>query len=284
MQKEGCFTTGHTIWWGEVYVSHPRVVALHEFTDPDQQPRPQSTTDSLDPNGQLFMEVIKTGLCKNCTVLTAKTSLTFSDGSPAGPAQGIYIHHVLVDDVSKNRTENISKCGVHDNGTLMVDPNNPYGEGAVRWTLGAEFITQGEDAREDPFYFTSMNGKYNSGFLIGSNDSFSIQADLVNYNTAAKDVYVAFDIEYVDGLHGQDAVSALMAITGCELYGQIKLDPYGPAKTESPKFPILVDGRIVAASEFNNHKLSVAVPMLILSRFRGTYVNTRSCPNTNICF
>lgn len=60
-----------------------------------QQPKPKSALGSLDTNGQAFLEIISDGLCSNCTVLAGGTRLVFEDDTLAGPAQGVYVHHII---------------------------------------------------------------------------------------------------------------------------------------------------------------------------------------------
>jgi hypothetical protein len=74
----------------------------------------------------------------------------------------------------------------------------------------------GEDSEDGHFCFTSRDGKYESGFFMAKEDTFGVQADLVNYNKEEKKVFVTVEIEYVDSLVGADAVSNLMSVIACE--------------------------------------------------------------------
>jgi hypothetical protein len=78
-----------------------------------------------------------------------------------------------------------------------ISARNPY--------PGAGFIWQGEDDGDTAVMFTSTDGKYNSGFHVGSAHKFLLQADLINYNDVTKNVYLTFDIEYIDGIVGESA-------------------------------------------------------------------------------
>jgi hypothetical protein len=206
-------------------------------------------TNSLDPKGQASIDLLTSGLCSNCTILAGHTSLAFADGSEAGPAQGVYIHHVISFDLNKPANLPVSKCGV--------------GQTASRPSLGSEFLAQGDDSGAGGnILFTSIDGKFNSGFVV-RNDKFVNQVDLVNYNTGSKEVFVNYEIEYVDGHVGVDAAATLMSVTGCKNSGgrahgdsaappvsAINLDKNGVAVTESPNFNILKDGKIVNVSTF----------------------------------
>lgn len=226
---------------------------------------------SLDPNGQAFVELISEGLCRNCTVLAGKTRITFEDGTEAGPPQGIYIHHVISREITKPANLPVTKCGVGQKPQAGMPKMG-----------GSEFLAQGDDSQTaGSILFTSKDGKYKSGYFIGPKFILMNQMDLVNLNPESKKVYVTYEIEYVDGHVGADASATLMSVTGCNQIplgapapapapaaghsdgkgglklGGIKLDPNGVAITESPKFQITKDAKIVAASEYRSLLCSI---------------------------
>jgi hypothetical protein len=192
-------------------------------------------------------------LCSDCTVLTRKTALQFEDGKEAGPAQGIYVHHIVNRDLSKPENLPVSKCALGQKAASV---------GA----FGSEFLAQGDDSLASAVKFTSSDGSANTGYYIGKDDHVMNQVDLVNYNEASQKIYITFDIEYVPGKDGmRDAAATLMSVTGCASFEMkkaegemashahgresgIKLDPNGIAITESAKFPITADASIVASS------------------------------------
>ena len=175
-----------------------------------------------------------------------KTGITFEDGSDAGPAQGIYLHHIISRDISKPENLPISKCAPSQSRSPL------------RGKLGSEFLAQGDDGLIGYVMFTSRDGNFSSGYFLGANDKIMNQVDLVNYNEGAKNIYVTYEIEYVDGNVGLDAAATLMSVTGCnnmmqpggaQSQSSINLNKTGVAVTESPKFPITKNGKIVAASK-----------------------------------
>lgn len=192
---------------------------------------------SLDPHGQSSVGVISKALCSNCTILSGRTGLVFEDGKSATPADSVYVHHILSVDISKPGTMPVSPC----------DYSNPVvNENSVIPTMPVSgFIGQGEDNGDTGIFFTNYDGSYPSGFQIGDDDKFLLQTDLVNYNTDSRTVYVTFDIEYVEGHIGADAVTNLLSMTGYRVE-EPKLNKTGPAITDSKKFPVLEDGHIVA--------------------------------------
>lgn len=208
------------------------------MVDKIQQPQPAPLFRSFDPAGQAFVHIISPGLCTNCTVLSARTGFWAKDGSELGPAQGLYIHHVVTRDISKPSKLPVQKC------KAGKSPSNSLQQ------LGSEFVAHGEDGASGTTLYTSQDGTYNSGFYIGNNDNFLNWVDLVNYRSEAREVYVSYEIEYLDGKVGVDASASLMSVTGCNMAAKnIELNATGVAITKSPPFPMLEDGEIVAGCE-----------------------------------
>lgn len=184
------------------------------------------------------MDVISEGLCSDCTVLAGKTSVRFEDGKEAGPASGIYVHHLVNYDISKPANLPVSKCA-----SGKANDSSPF---------GSEFLAQGDDSLGSTVKFTSSDGSANTGYYIGTSDHIMSQVDLVNYSETSQKIYITYDIEYVPGKEGmRDSAATLMSVTGCPkertAAGAIKLDPNGIAFTESPKFPITADATIVSS-------------------------------------
>jgi hypothetical protein len=142
----------------------------------------------------------------------------YEDGTIADPSNGIYIHHILSTDITKKGVLPVSLCDSKDPKSVPEIP---------MINQGAGFIGGSEDTGE-PLMFTSQDGKYQSGFLVGPNDRFALVTDLVNYKNVSKTVFVTMDIEYVDGHIGQDAVPNLISVTGCKL-AEPKIGTGGPA-------------------------------------------------------
>jgi hypothetical protein len=148
-------------------------------------------------------------------------------------------------DISKKPTLPLSKCGRGQTS------NSPLGN------LGSEFVVHGEDGAAGTILFTSKDGRYNSGFFVGQNDNFMHQIDLVNYKPETRNVYVTYDVEYLDGHVGADASAGLLSVTGCQnMQGKskeprktINLSKTGVAVTKSPEFTMLSDGQIIAGGK-----------------------------------
>jgi hypothetical protein len=129
--------------------------------------------------------------------------------------------------------------------------------------MGAEFLAQGDDTTGSTF-FTTRDGSYQSGFMVGPEDKILNQMDLVNYNVESRSVYVVYEVEYVEGLVGSDAAATLMSVTGCALpipkdgkppasaINLHNLNKDGVAVTESGEFDILKDSKIIDACTYNS--------------------------------
>ena len=193
----------------------------------------------MDKHGQSYRVKAERGFCSNCTVLYGKTEIQNMDGTEAA---GVYVHHLLSLDISKDEARAIDRCPSSNN-------SNPLGGlSSIRGMLGAGFIGQGDDNGNSPIYFTTSDGKFDSGFHLGLNDNILIIADLVNYDEKSRDVYLTFDLEYIDGQVGKDATSELLSVGGCNLLAGPKVSKDAETSTKSPSFSILQDGYIVSAS------------------------------------
>jgi hypothetical protein len=92
----------------------------------------------LDPNSHSFFSNVSAqdGLCSDCTILSGQISLTLENGTKAETSNGIYLHHVLTRDMSKNVPDFISKsCS-----TGRTRPQRPR-TGNTNFSLGAEFVS-----------------------------------------------------------------------------------------------------------------------------------------------
>jgi hypothetical protein len=187
-------------------------------------------------SGQSFFLSIDKGFCNgnsSCTVLAGKVGVMFEDGSEADPATGIYIHHVLTSNKQKKATPFLTNCG----STRPLQ--RPGGK--------AGFVGSSEDTGTAPYVYTTRDGKLNSGYHMSRTDKFSANAQLVNYNTVAKRVYITYDLEWVPGTVGSDTKSQLLSVTMCPNARNIKLSNTGPVATNSGAFTFLESGTILTA-------------------------------------
>jgi len=152
---------------------------------------------SMDPNGQGGTLRAGAGMCSKCTLLSAHYRLVHPNGTEATPEEGVYIHHM----------------------TSFLSPktsSSPISGGVLPGGIGnaAYFIDRGEDSGQTDTIFTSTDGKFNSGYHITGPPSIMISYDFVNYGTAARQLHLELEYEYMDGIVGQDAGHTLKTVAG----------------------------------------------------------------------
>jgi hypothetical protein len=186
----------------------------------EQDWRPITELMSLDPRGQGKISFLpKGGLCgnKDCTVLSVRIGLTYADGKEATPETGVYIHHLLSFTAARPSTNAIGLCDVEDPAKDLGFFNR-----IMPTTLPfAPFTGRGEDGGAVNMVYTSDDGRYNSGFHLGKDDTILVQSDLVNYKNETQDVYLTFDYEYVEGFQGISAITTLLSVTGKLLHATL---------------------------------------------------------------
>ena len=65
----------------------------------------------MDPNGFSTMRILADGaMCKNCTVLAGRMDVVFENGTRADISNGVYLHHVVTIDLTKQKKTFISEC------------------------------------------------------------------------------------------------------------------------------------------------------------------------------
>jgi hypothetical protein len=160
-----------------------------------------SSGKPMDPAGFLTTRRIQGGFCSDCTVLAGKTTTVFADGSRATIAQGVYLHHAIAIDVTKPPTGSLPACpsvSGSSGGGGGVAAFSPFLGGAV------DEFTQ---------LYTTPDGRFRSGYYI-ANNTFLLQAEIVNYRPTEQEVFVEVDVEFVPGRAGQDASQGTLAATG----------------------------------------------------------------------
>jgi hypothetical protein len=189
-----------------------------------------------DTDSSVIMKSI-TGFCTNCTVLYAKTD-TYEVGDitkRATIASGVYNHHILVLDNSKTNLLPWYICG----GGYNIQ--GASGSAGLMITGVAEATN----------WFTSPDGKFNSAYLIGERQrTFTLNAEMVNYNDGPAQIYITGEIEYLQGVDRtrMDASVSLLSVTGCA--SADFRPPHGAVKYNmtSPPTPLPLDGYILAST------------------------------------
>lgn len=166
-------------------------------------------------------------------MLYGKAAIFYENGTKAGVLQGVYEHHIVVVDMTK-RAFPFYLCE-GQKGFLGQFP-------------AAGFIVSGNDEAQN--LFTTPDGKFKSGYAIGSSTAFMMQSELVNYLPVEQKIFITMEYEYVQEkmkADGVDSSVSLFSVTGCGLP-----DYHVPADKKqynmsSAKVPLPMDGYIVNA-------------------------------------
>lgn len=214
---------------------------------------------SMDINGRAFLYKIKQGICKDCTILAARTGLELENGTKADTSNGVYLHHVLVSDVTKPGVLPVSPCEIPRQPNAANAIPDPFER--LSGIRGSGFLGSGDDDGNSHTSFTNPDAKYKSGYFIGKNDDFVIMADIVNITPQSQSVYIVLDLEWATGHNGVDATNMMFSVGGCR--GRpIALNLTGVATTKSQEYAVLRDSDLITA------KGRYVIPRFITSPYR----------------
>jgi len=217
--------------------------------------------------GQSFFYTMPRNLCnrngKGCTVLAAQVGIEYTDGKPANPSNGIYIHHILTSDSTKRITNWISNCG-----NKNARPLNIAGLLGGTAFIGAGEDSAGSGSSEGGALYTSDDGTRNTGYHIGAGDTFTGWAEIVNYNKSPKQIYVYYDLEWVPGIQGDDVKMVTLTAT-CGGSPAVRLSQNGPTNTTSGNFYFMEDGNVIGARG-HLHDGGVKVSLFINGKYKCT--------------
>jgi hypothetical protein len=174
-----------------------------------------------------------------CTVISGKAGLEFENGTQADVSKGVYIHHILSTNNQKTVAPFVSKCDTTDDVTTIKRP-------AV---AKAGFVGVSDDNGNEPLIYGTADGSIEGGYWVSKGDSFGVWADLVNLNSEPKQLYLTYDLEYLEGHVGADSQGSLLSVSGCRAR-KIATAASGPANTTSGKFRFFRDGYLVNGSEY----------------------------------
>ena len=119
-------------------------------------------------------------------------------------------------------------------------------------SLGAGLIEVGNDANHDPNYFGAQNGQAKAAFMTGKDDTFLLQAEIVNYNPTNRSIYLAMELEYMEQQpkDWMDSSTIVVSATGCG--NPLYKPPPGATKYNHTSAPFIIkhDGYIVNARKY----------------------------------
>ncbi|QDS72520.1 hypothetical protein FKW77_000157 [Venturia effusa] len=226
----------------------------------------------LDPTSDL--------LCQNCMVLKAQADLADRDGKKMDIASGVYSHHIIItnrgqamvmppamimcpngmpggtnfmDVLSGGKPKNSSStAGGHaGHGDMAgIPPSLTKRQGSLLDALIPKvsvFIGQGDEGTATSFY--AKGSAVKTGFFIGTKDTFSMLAEVVNYEKKEQEVYVTIDYEYIPNVPARtkewlEVGMGALTVTPCS--SQMLRPPIDRAERYvSPPWTIMADGYLV---------------------------------------
>jgi hypothetical protein len=193
-----------------------------------------------DPGATMWTSALE-GVPKDATYLYAKSSIVFEDGSEAAVNNGVYVHHLGIMDLDYRGGSRLNACPGRN-------PNTP----SPGRLSGASLFTGGAEDKGDT-YFTSADGKFNSGYFIGKNDRVMGVAEVINYRNVTQKVHIQLELEYVEGrIPDALPVSAQsISVTGCSMnISFMPKENETSLSLKSQEFPVIQDGFIISTSKY----------------------------------
>jgi hypothetical protein len=204
---------------------------------------------AMDPNGFPFTRTMDGGFCTDCTVLAAKVDIVFENGTRADIANGVYLHHLVAMTTGKTQPSWVSMCPGNSSRPTLSSGLGGLAGGLKLDSLpgGAGFVGGAVDEFTD--YFTTPDGKINSGYYIPVNSKAMMSGEVINYLKESQTVYIRLDLEWVPGKQGTDAIKTPLNVEGCDFTHQAFKNGGDKGKIISQDFTVTKDGTIVCASE-----------------------------------
>jgi len=116
-------------------------------------------------------------------------------------------------------------------------------------SVGAGLVQVGNDAYGGANIFSPQNGDIKSAFLTGRDDTFGMQAEIVNYNEFNRSVFLNMELEYLEKKPEDwlDASTIVLSATGCKDPGYRPPSGAKQYNHTSEPFAITNNGYIVNA-------------------------------------
>jgi hypothetical protein len=182
---------------------------------------------TMDPDGFNVMNTVKGEICKDCTVLAVKIDVVFENGTRADVSSGVYLHHILSVNIVPDRqlkSNMISGFSSFCGGSAVEQAVSSLTDVMGMFTNSFQQAIFGFGAVDEfTQWFTTPDGKFNSGFYLGNNDKMLMQAEIVNYRKEPQKVFLQFDVEYLPGKVGGEAVTAFTTTTGTNINRKVQV-------------------------------------------------------------
>jgi len=136
----------------------------------------------MDPHGTGYASLTADDFLYDVTVLSTKSYVADENLKRVDIADGLYNHHNVFLDMTRKPP------------TLLGCSGKPASTSQMGVT-----VLMGGATEDTANIYTSLDGKYNSGYYIGKNQRMVNWVDVVNYSNQERTVYTISELEYVPG-------------------------------------------------------------------------------------
>jgi hypothetical protein len=216
----------------------------------------------MDPDGFAFGKKLEGGLPTDVTVLAAQVNVVFENGTRADISNGVYLHHVISSITGKTQDMWLPFCPGSGSGAFDISKLLPGGLDISKIIPGldltkidlsklnpgrlggAGFVGGAVDEFID--YYTTPDGKFNSGYYIPPKISAMMSGEIINYLKEPQEVYIQFDVEFVPGKVGTEAVKTAISVEGCDGFPGTAFKNGVRGRVISKEYEIKKDGTIIS--------------------------------------
>jgi hypothetical protein len=175
-------------------------------------------TAPQDPNGWTLHRTFKASdLCLNCTVLGVKADLVYENGTRVDISRGVYLHHHASLNMGKHTDVYwLNQCPNSQTTRFGIN----FQDFIPRLVPSVQILAL---ATVDEYtnYFTSKDGKIDSGLPVNPDDNVYMMTEVVNYAKQDHKIYIQLDVEYVERKFDKETTYTSLSFTGGTTDGSI---------------------------------------------------------------
>jgi hypothetical protein len=168
-------------------------------------------TAPQDPNGWTLHRTFKASdLCHNCTVLGVKADLVYENGTRVDISRGVYLHHHASLNMGRHTDVYwLNQCPNSQTTAFGVNLQD-----YIPRLVPSVQILALATVDEYTNYFTSKDGKIDSGLPVNPGDNVYMMTEVVNYAKQDHKIYIQLDVEYVERKFEKETTYTSLSFTG----------------------------------------------------------------------
>jgi hypothetical protein len=171
-------------------------------------------TAPQDPNGWTLHRTFKAkDLCQNCTVLSVKSDLVYENGTRVDISRGVYLHHHASLNMGRHTDVYwINQCPNRQTTRFGINFQD-----FIPRVIPSIHILALATVDEYTNYFTSKDGKVQSGLPVNTDDNVYMMTEAVNYAKHDHEIFIQLDVEYVERRLEKETTYTSLSFTGGKL-------------------------------------------------------------------